>query len=112
MTLLAGEFGLQRRSLSGAAAEHFAGGAGLSAGRWAQSYPYNSTATVFGIFDADEIDLFDFPSWESFRGPHEGGVPFVMCDGSVRMITETIDAIVLDRLAARHDGEIIDELPW
>ncbi len=112
MTFLAGEFGVQRRSVNVPASAHFAGGAGVAAGRWAQSYPYNSTATVFGRFDADDIDLFDFPSWESFRGPHAGGVLFVMCDGSVRTVTESIDAFVLDRLANRRDGERIDEASW
>jgi prepilin-type N-terminal cleavage/methylation domain-containing protein len=110
-TLLAGEYGLQLRETSSLPFP-YPGGDGHSAGKWAVSYPYHSTASVFGTFNANKISLFDIPSYESFRGPHWGGVKFVLSDGSVRMLTEFVDALILQRLAARNDGEVIDKDPW
>ena len=110
-TLLIGEFGLQRRE-SSSLPFPFPGGDGESAGMWAVSYPYHSTASVFGQFNADQISVLDIPSYESFRGPHAAAVQFVLSDGSVRFLTESVDAVILQRLAARNDGEVIDKDPW
>lgn len=110
-TLMAGEFGVQLRETTSLPFP-FPGGGGVSAGKWAHSYPYHSTASVFGTFNAKSISIFDIPSYESFRGPHVSGVQFVLSDGSVRFLTETIDAVTLGRLAARNDGEIIDVEAW
>ena len=104
-TLLAGEFGIQVRRATGSTA--FPGSAGPTAAKWAVSYPYFSTASTFGTFNARQIDLFDIPSYESFRGPHAGGVLFVMCDGSVRNVQSKVDATILDRFAARADGGVV-----
>lgn len=41
---------------------------------------------------------------DRFGGPHSGGVYFVFCDGSVHLISFTIDAVVARRLGNRHDG--------
>ena len=110
-TLLVGEFGPQMRETSSLPFP-FPGSGGLSSGRWAASYPYNSTATVFGAFNAKKISIFDIPSYESFRGLHAAGVLFVLSDGSVRFLTESVDAVTLRQLAARNDGEVIREDPW
>ena len=109
-TLLAGEFGVQVKDTS-----HLPfpfPNNGPNTGSWAVSYPYNSTASVFGTFNARRIPIFDIPSYESFRGPHVGGVQFVMVDGSVQFVTDSVDARVLDRLAARNDREPIDASSW
>ena len=110
-TLLAGEYGRQLRETSSLPFP-FPGAGGESFGKWAVSYPYHSTASVFGQFNARKISLFDIPSYESFRGPHPDGVQFVLVDGSVRFLTDSIDATLLGRLAARNDGEVISEDPW
>ena len=110
-TLMAGEFGVQVRDAS-ALPFPFPGAEGESFGRWADSYPYSSTASVFGRFNAKKIGLFDIPSYESFRGPHSGGVQFVISDGSVRFLTESVDAVVLRQLAARNDRTVIKKEPW
>lgn len=109
-TLLAGEYGVQEKDTSGLPFPY--PNNGPNAGKWAVSYPYHSAASVNGTFNASRISLFDIPSYESFRGPHPGGVQFVMVDGSVRMLTESIDAAVLDRLSARNDGETIEDGQW
>lgn len=110
-TLLVGEFGVQVRETSSLPFP-YPGSGGESAGKWANSYPYHSTASTFGKFNAKEISLFDIPSYESFRGPHAAGVQFLLSDGSVRFLTESVDAVTLHRLTARNDGEVIDQEPW
>jgi prepilin-type N-terminal cleavage/methylation domain-containing protein len=110
-TFLAGEFGIQVRE-STSPSFTFPGVTGPTAARWAQSYPYFSAASTFGRFNARRIDMFDIPSYESFRGPHAGGVLFVMADGSVRAIPDNTDSITVDQLAARNDGTVIDASIW
>ncbi|MEM1063241.1 MAG: DUF1559 domain-containing protein, partial [Planctomycetota bacterium] len=44
-----------------------------------------------------------------FGGPHPGGVQFALCDGSVRLVTFTVDAEVYRRLGDRRDGEVVGE---
>ncbi|OYP33999.1 DUF1559 domain-containing protein [Rhodopirellula sp. MGV] len=110
-TLLAGEFGKQFQETSSLPFP-YPGGAGDSFGQWAVSYPYHSSASVFGTFNATEISILDIPSYESFRSQHPGGVQMVLVDGSVRFLTESVNATVLSYLAARNDGEVIREDPW
>ena len=44
----------------------------------------------------------------SFGSHHVAGTGFVFADASVRMLANDLDGIVLNRLAARDDGEVID----
>ena len=39
-----------------------------------------------------------------FGSQHPGGVQFVFCDGSVRLVNENVDTAILARMAARNDG--------
>ena len=109
-TLLMGEMGPQHKDSSGLAFPY--PNTGPNVAKWAQSYPYHSTASVFGAFNASRIPVFDIPSYESFRGPHFGGVQLAFCDGSVRMVHDSIDATILDNLAARDDRNTIEESSW
>ena len=45
----------------------------------------------------------------TFRGPHPGGAQFVLCDGSTRFLTETMDYLTLIRLSYINDKEVIGE---
>lgn len=44
-----------------------------------------------------------------FWAPHYGGCHFLLMDGSVRMIGQSIDADTYRNLAARNDGQVIGE---
>jgi len=50
------------------------------------------------------------PRWDEsigFRSYHAGGANFLMCDGSVRFISETIDGPTYRALASRAGDEVI-----
>ena len=51
-------------------------------------------------FDGDDKGL---------AAPHTGLCQFAFCDGSVRPITENIDAELYDALATRHGHEVVEE---
>jgi type II secretory pathway pseudopilin PulG len=49
-------------------------------------------------------------AWNSTNGPasyHPGGCQFLLGDGSVRFIAETVDQITLNGLATRDNGEVL-----
>lgn len=46
---------------------------------------------------------------KGLAAPHVGLCQFALCDGSVRAITEHIDAAIYDALATRHGREVIEE---
>lgn len=46
---------------------------------------------------------------QAFSSQHPGGAHFVLGDGSVRLISETIDGVTLEHLAARNDGASVGE---
>lgn len=45
---------------------------------------------------------------EHFGSAHAGGINFALCDGSVRMISYTVDLTTYDRLGNRRDGLVVD----
>jgi len=45
----------------------------------------------------------------SARSHHAGGVNVVLCDGSVRFVSENVDLIVWRAAAARSDGKVVAE---
>lgn len=72
--------------------------------QWSEGYPYHSAGSMAGTFNAKNNAKVDFRTWETFRSHHVGMVQFVMCDGSVRQVSESTDATVLDNLSDRSDG--------
>ena len=48
--------------------------------------------------------MTDADSWSS---QHPGGAQFVLCDGSVRFIMETISESVFADLCNRGDGDVL-----
>ncbi len=56
-------------------------------------------------FNVEEIDLPDHNTLatyaEAFGSLHPGGCYFVLCDGSVQFVFDTVDPGVMDALATR-----------
>jgi prepilin-type N-terminal cleavage/methylation domain-containing protein len=75
--------------------------------KWAEGYPYHSAASFAGTFNAKQGG-FDFRSWETFRSAHVGVVMFMKSDASSLEVAAETDAIVLDQLATRDGGEVIE----
>lgn len=40
---------------------------------------------------------------------HEGGAHLLLCDGSVRFLSENLDVILYDSLTSRNGGEVVGE---
>ena len=51
------------------------------------------------------------PTWHgnAFRSLHPGGVNFLLCDGRVVFLSETVDHETLQRLGAKADGLVLNE---
>lgn len=77
---------------------------------WCNPFPGSTACTTeYGFNPKDVADdgVFDSGWVRSFRSDHVGGVQFVFGDGSVHFISENIAVEILDRLAARNDGEVV-----
>ena len=46
---------------------------------------------------------------QGFKSMHVGGCHFVLCDGSVRFISENIDMVTYQKVGDRADGQVIGE---
>jgi prepilin-type N-terminal cleavage/methylation domain-containing protein/prepilin-type processing-associated H-X9-DG protein len=62
----------------------------------------NGGSTYYGINDFSTVDAS-----KGYSSNHPGGASFVYADGSVRLLTQDIDATTLSRLANRRDGSVI-----
>jgi len=54
-------------------------------------------------------DTNSWPTSRGFRSDHTGGAQFVLCDGSVRFISENIDYGTYQRLGCRRDGQTVGD---
>jgi prepilin-type processing-associated H-X9-DG protein len=59
-------------------------------------------------FSAPAQDTPGLQSWEGFGSGHSTGFGVVMCDGSVRVISYSIDGVTHYQLSNRCDGQPID----
>jgi prepilin-type N-terminal cleavage/methylation domain-containing protein/prepilin-type processing-associated H-X9-DG protein len=84
------------------------GNGGLT--RWAEGYPFQSSASTAGVFNATRL-ITGFRELDTFRGDHPGGVQMLFCDASVRFVPDSTSPDVLRLLANRADGQVITELP-
>ncbi|QDU61138.1 Type II secretion system protein G precursor [Planctomycetes bacterium Pan216] len=47
---------------------------------------------------------------QGFKSPHLGGCHFLLCDGSLKFLSETIDMVTYQKLGDRRDGQIVGSL--
>jgi prepilin-type N-terminal cleavage/methylation domain-containing protein/prepilin-type processing-associated H-X9-DG protein len=80
--------------------------------RWAVGYPGVTWASTSAPLNSTTLQTLQYgvfyTEYESFRSDHPGGVNFAMVDASVRFISQDIDQNVLNALATRSGGEVID----
>lgn len=60
----------------------------------------------------DDVNIESHPTLgdaDGLSGPHEGGVLFLMADGSVRTLSLTLPQKTVDALYTRDGGELTDE---
>lgn len=57
-------------------------------------------------------DTPGFDGWQRFGSAHPGVWHVVLCDGSVSAVSYDADINVNQNLANRHDGQVIDALPF
>jgi prepilin-type N-terminal cleavage/methylation domain-containing protein/prepilin-type processing-associated H-X9-DG protein len=84
------------------------GNGGLT--RWAEGYPFQSSASTAGVFNATRL-ISGFRELDTFRSDHPGGVQMLFCDASVRFVPDATSPDVLRSLANRADGQAITEMP-
>jgi len=53
-------------------------------------------------------DVGSWTHWYSFRSMHPGGGNFLMCDGSVKFVKNSINMATYQALSTRGQGEVID----
>lgn len=105
-TIMAGEFNFQLEDYlwSGFTCSALAGQSRWGAHRWAPGYPGVSLGNTDGDFN---VNLN--ANRHVWRSDHPGGAQFLLGDGTVRFVSENIDAALLDNLAQRNDGQVVGE---
>lgn len=77
-------------------------------GIWAYGYAgysWGTTHVKLNLRLEDESN----PRYGVFRSQHVGGANFLLCDGSVRFVSENIDEALYHSLATRAGGEVVGE---
>ena len=65
---------------------------------------YRSAGTGYAMYrDRNGVNYY-----ENFGSAHDAGAYFALCDGSVRMISYTVDLVTYERLGNRKDGQVVD----
>ncbi|WP_449314233.1 DUF1559 family PulG-like putative transporter [Roseimaritima ulvae] len=92
--------------------DHHRGGWYSSNALWtATTGPINfNTCGWQGVADNQQTaaPCNDYRNWQTsqaFKSQHPGGAQFVLCDGSVRFIPETVDYTTYQKLGGRNDGQ-------
>ena len=115
MTLLAGE---KRMNVTYCTVEQqyddnmgYSGGFQDDTVRWGASNPVHGKGPMSPAPDyrgeRQNSETFR-PAIQQFGSSHLGGTLFVLCDGSVQMISYDVDPLMFERLCAIADGGVID----
>lgn len=76
---------------------------------WSSPYPLATLFTTEGPFNPKKLDG-DPTRLANYRSEHDGGmVNMLQCDGSVRFVSEHVDADLLDALATREGKEVLPD---
>lgn len=75
---------------------------------WSSPYPLATAFTTKGAFNPKSRNG-DSSRLSNFRSEHIGVVNMLLCDGSVKYISENIDHSLLDALATRSGNEPVGE---
>ena len=92
--------------------DHHRGGGGWynSNGQWTATTPrinFN-TCRKQGLSDTSN-NCNDFRNWMTsggFKSDHTGGAQFILGDGSVHFLSDTIDYLTYQQLGSRNDGQV------
>ncbi len=73
---------------------------------WSSPYPLATLFTTHGPFNPQARDG-DSNRLMNFRSNHPGGLNMANCDGSVRFWNQNVDHAILDAMATRSGGEVV-----
>ncbi|QDV56790.1 DUF1559 domain-containing protein [Rosistilla oblonga] len=73
--------------------------------RWIVGYPGVAMGTT-----AYRINDFSNSTKAGYSSQHPGGAQFLVMDGSVHFIAETIDAVPYESLSTKAGGEVVDDV--
>lgn len=85
---------------------------GLNGARYGQDQPPWVGGSLDNLRFGDQSpvpDRVDDSSWKRFGSSHPAGLNFALCDGSVSMVTWSIDERVYSSFCNRRDSETLDE---
>jgi prepilin-type N-terminal cleavage/methylation domain-containing protein/prepilin-type processing-associated H-X9-DG protein len=107
-TLLAGESAWNFADYVFASTSPCAGAVRWGFSYWSSPYPLATAFTTQPPFNPKAMNG-DANRLSHFRSDHMGGVHFLLCDGSVRFLSENINQMTLDSLATRAGAETVGE---
>ena len=64
------------------------------------------TSAVYWSINQANLRLNGTDNW-AFCSPHPAGVNFLFCDGGVRLVRDSADPSLVERLAVRNDGQAV-----
>lgn len=75
---------------------------------WSSPYPLSTAFTTQGMLNP-RLMQGNSMRLANFRSDHAAVLNFLFCDGSVKVVGENIDHVLLDRLATRAGGESVGD---
>lgn len=79
------------------------------AGIWVGKHDHGANACTYRVLNSTEDHTLFGSSPFAYSSYHSNAVHFLLCDGSVRMISSNIDGTTLVNLASRNSGAVIGE---